>query len=296
MRPALLALWLLVVLPFAAAGPADPPAPIAVGTFNIRYANKGDGANAWEHRQAMVLDMLKDGDFWGLQEALPEQVMAIGKGLTQYGMLVRSREADPSKGEACPILYRTERWTIDKTECGTFWLSEKPDEAGSKSWDSSLPRIATFARFTEKGSGRSLYVFNTHLDHQGEKARLEAAKLLAKRIANRKHADEPVVLLGDFNTGPTSPPIQQLLGDTAIHLVDAWRVANPKEAERGTFNGWADTCTGERIDFILPSEGLAVDSCTIDDRKPDGHWPSDHAAVRAVLQSMAPAAPRSIGR
>jgi endonuclease/exonuclease/phosphatase family metal-dependent hydrolase len=260
-----------------------PPSTIAIGTFNVRYANESDGENAWKHRQPMVLEMLKDGDFWGLQEALPEQVAAITAALPEYGVVVRSREQDPKQGEACPILFRKARWTLDESEQGTYWLSETPDVAGSKSWDSSLPRIATFARFTETSGKRSIYVVNAHFDHRGERARLESAKLIARRTAARKHAD-PVVVLGDFNTGPTTEPIRFMLDNAVLGVADAWRVANSEAKERGTFNGWAETCGSERIDFILAARAFQVESCTIDDRKPNGRWPSDHAPVRAVIR------------
>lgn len=257
--------------------------PILVGSFNIRYANRTDGPNAWEHREPLVIAILKEGDFWGLQEALPEQVAAIAKALPEYDLVVRSREADPAVGEACPILYRRDRWALDPEEHGTYWLSETPEVAGSKSWDASLPRIATFGRFLERSTGRALYIVNIHLDHRGATSRLEAARLVAKRIAGRKHAD-PVLLLGDFNTGPETPPIRALLEDPALGLVDAWRSANRDAEERGTFNGWAEACAGARIDFVLASPALLVERCVIDDRKPQGRWPSDHAAVRASLR------------
>jgi len=198
-------------------------------------------------------------------------------------MVVRSRATNPAEGEACPILYRTARWALDADDHETFWLSETPELPGSKSWDASLPRIATMARFIETATGRALYVVNVHLDHRGAQARLESARLIARRLASRKHAD-PVILIGDFNTGPSSPPIRALLDDPALGLIDAWRAANADEPERSTFNGWAETCTGDRIDYVLTTKALNIDTCDIDDSKPNGRWPSDHAAVRAVLR------------
>jgi endonuclease/exonuclease/phosphatase family metal-dependent hydrolase len=280
--------WLLLVGCAVPTGTSENRAAvdastISIGTFNIRYANAGDGANAWSHRTEMVYDILREGDFWGLQEALPEQVAAIRAALPAYEILVRSREKDPTKGEACPILYRSSRWELDASDCGTFWLSETPEVAGSKSWDSSLPRIATFGRFVERASGRGLYVFNVHLDHRGSTARLEAARLVAERIASRRRP-EPVVLLGDFNTGPTTPPIQAILDHARVDLRDVWRTANPGSAEVSTFNGWEERCRGDRIDYLFASPGLVVESCVVDDRKPNGRWPSDHAPVRSVLR------------
>ena len=185
-RTALLSLVIVLSLGLSARAGAEES--IRVGSFNIRYANEGDGPNAWRHRRAMVLGILRTADFWGVQEALPEQVRDIEQGCTEFKVLARSREADATKGEACPILYRADRWELDPAESGTFWLSDTPEVAGSKSWDSSLPRVCTFARFTARkkgaddGAPRALYVFNVHLDHRGEQARLEAAKLVAARI------------------------------------------------------------------------------------------------------------------
>ena len=133
--------------------PLEPPrAPLAspptftIGTFNIRYATASDGANAWEHRRAMVTSLLHDGDFWGLQEALPTQVTELKTACPEFDVVVRTRELDAASGEACPIFFRSSKWTIDPKEQGTFWLSLTPDIAGSKSWDSSLPRICTHRR------------------------------------------------------------------------------------------------------------------------------------------------------
>ena len=56
-------------------------------------------------------------------------------------------------------------------EHGDFWLSDKPDEAGSRGWDAALPRVATWAKFKDKAAGTQLLHVNTHFDHRGEKAR-----------------------------------------------------------------------------------------------------------------------------
>jgi endonuclease/exonuclease/phosphatase family metal-dependent hydrolase len=270
-----------------ALGLAAPPAPeeVTVGTFNIRYANEGDGANAWRHRRAMVAGILREGDFWGLQEVLPSQLAEALSDCPRFTAIARTREVDPEKGEACPILYDAARWEADAKEQGTFWLSTTPEKAGSKSWDSSIPRIATFARFVERAPAagaapRALYIFNVHLDHRGAASRLEAARLVAARIAARAHRD-PVILVGDFNCGPESAPIKAVLAHEGAALRDAWRDANPDAPEQGTFNGWNERFGDTRIDFVFASRALAVRSAAIDLRKPDGRWPSDHVPVLA---------------
>src|SRR5690606_32066195 len=192
---------------------------------------------------------------WGLQEVLPEQVAELRAGLPELDLLVRSRDRDPESGEACPILFRRSRWTLDPEVHGTFWLSEDPKTPVSRSWDAALPRIATFARLIEPATGRAIVVFNAHFDHRGPQARLESARLLAHHIWSQQFTD-PVVLLGDFNAGPSSAPLRHLLDATTIGFVDAWRSSHPDAAERGTFNGWRDTLGEERIDHLLIAGGL----------------------------------------
>lgn len=277
--PSFLAILVCICLAARPSGGPPSPRPIEAMSFNIRYGTADDGGNRWERRRELVLATLRDGgDVLGLQEAMPFQVAEITAALPGFAVESRTREVDPAAGEACPILWRSERFDADPADRGTFWLSESPETAGSRSWDAALPRVATFVRLVDRADGRGFYVFNTHLDHRGPKAREESARLLGRRIAERKRPDEPVILLGDFNDGPDSPAIRSL---AAAGLVDAWRAANPAAAETGTFNGWKDSVGPERIDFVLATAGLVPMSAAIDARRPDGRWPSDHLPVRA---------------
>jgi S1-C subfamily serine protease len=258
---------------------------LEIGSFNIRYANEADGSNAWSKRKDLVVAALADGDFWGLQEVLPEQREAIAAALPEYGIIGRGRDRDAATGEACPILYRKARWELDAASERTLWLSETPDVPGSKSWDASLPRIVTIARFTERATGRAIMIANLHLDHRGAESRQRAAEVVARALAAGRtdaagEGTTPIVLLGDFNAGPTSPPLRTLLEDRNLDLADAWRAAHPEAPEQPTFNGWKDVYAGERIDFVLASRSLTVETATIATDRPDGRWPSDHAAVR----------------
>ena len=276
-------------------GAAPERSGLDVGSFNIRYAHESDGINAWSKRKDLVFAALAEGDFWGLQEVLPEQRDDLAAALPAYGIVGRSRDADETTGEACPILYRKERWEPDARGVRTLWLSETPETPGSKSWDAALPRVVTIARFVERSTGRAVTVANLHLDHRGAESRRRAAKVVADLLAERQtnepseptapteptEPSELIILCGDFNAGPASPPLKALLDDPRIDLVDAWRVAHPDAPEQPTFNGWKERYEGDRIDFILASRSLPIESVTIDITRPDGRWPSDHAPIRA---------------
>ena len=109
------------------------------------------------------------------------------------------------------IFYRKARF--EKLDGGHFWLSETPDRAGSKSWDSSLPRMVTWVKLRDRTNpeARPIAFFNTHFDHRGPKARVESARLLRKKIEELGEGCR-VVLTGDFNSGDGSEPYRTLFG------------------------------------------------------------------------------------
>lgn len=258
-------------------------------SFNIRYNNPGDGKNAWPARQDAVIDYLKKSgaDFIGLQEATPPQLVEVAEKLSGYAFLARTRQADGIRGEATPLFWRVDRWTLDPKLHGTTWLSTTPNVPGSKSWDSSLPRIVTWGRFIEKNSGRGIWIYNTHFDHRGEQARLEAGRVIARLIGDSPHNDEPVIVMGDFNCQPDSEPIKALCagsGTEKVELLDAWKLANPDEAANATWNGWNITEQGRRIDLIVVSKGTEVMSASIDRPLINGRPISDHWPVQTRVR------------
>ena len=254
-------------------------------TFNVRFSTKSDGPNCWDLRRELARTLLvrEAADFVGLQEALPEQVAFVQESLPGYGVLVRSREVDATRGEAVPLFYRRDRWKPDPQHQGTFWLSETPDVPGSKSWQSSLPRVTTWARFNQIDSALAVWVYNTHFDHRSEHARTEAAKLIARHIAARAH-DEPVIVMGDLNAKASSAALEAFLGEP-LQLTDVYMAAHPREPEPGTFHGFSGNRDGARIDFVLagPSNSLhVVDARVLYDHEGE-RYASDHFPLVATM-------------
>ncbi|MBN2022060.1 MAG: endonuclease/exonuclease/phosphatase family protein [Pirellulales bacterium] len=260
---------------------------VKIMTFNLRYANTTDGENRWTNRKEMVADVIRrfEPDFLGTQEALVEQVAYLREQFDGFDCLYRTREADPAEGESCALFYRKARWELDAKRHGTFWLSETPDAPGSGSWQTACVRVCTWGRFVDRQSGAAVWVYNTHLDHQSEEARREGAKLVARRMAERG-ADEPVVLMGDFNAGESSRPIRHLTekdSGAPLTLADTFRVAHPEAKPAGTFNGFLGTADGEKIDYILVLPGTKVTAASIVRDHRDGRYPSDHFPVTAEI-------------
>lgn len=260
----------------------DDSAPLTVMSYNVRHGSADDGPDAWKHRREHLANLIQDHapDVIGTQECLDFQAAYLVEQLPQYAWIGLGRQADGT-GEMTAILYQPAR--LLPLETGHLWLSETPDRPGSKSWDSSLPRIASWVKFHDRTTGRAFFLYNTHFDHRGEIARLESARLLEARIGER-HPDDLVVVTGDFNAqAETSAPWKAL---TAGGLRDTWTAADETRGEPNTWNGFEMPEPGQarRIDWILVSKGAHVPACEIDGRHRDGRFPSDHMPVIAWVR------------
>ena len=258
---------------------------VSLMSFNIRYGTAKDGDNSWPLRRDLVLRVLRNAsaDFIGLQEALVFQIEEIEQALPGYGVVYRTRGTTPGDGEACAILYRKALWQLESSK--TVWLSETPQTPGSKSWDSSLPRIATSALFSSQNEQQpaKIAVINTHFDHRGSEARLQSA-LMVWGLASEIPRATPVAVLGDFNAGEDSPPMRALSQENGHNtLIDTFRVVKPEAKDVGTFNSWQGETTGDKIDGIFVRRGTLVIEAEIVRYEDGGRYPSDHFPVTAVI-------------
>jgi endonuclease/exonuclease/phosphatase family metal-dependent hydrolase len=277
---------------------ADAPVPAAargdasslrVMSFNIRYGTAADGANHWDKRKDFLMETIQrfDPDLLGTQETLEFQRVFLATGLPGHEDLGVGREDGVKKGEMAALFYRRSRF--EKLEGGHFWLSTTPETAGSKSWDSSLPRMVTWVKLreTQRKEAPALLFLNTHFDHLGAQARLESAKLLRQRLTTLG-AGCRVVVTGDFNAGETSDPYRALFGETAgapSPIYDTYRAAYPTPVgDESTSNDFTPKVKGRaRIDWIGASRGWKTLSAAIDRVAREGRTPSDHFPVTAVL-------------
>jgi len=276
---------LLLVAPFMAE--AKNP-PIKVMSFNIRNGMAKDGENAWPLRQDFVVETIRmfDPDLLGLQEVHGFQAEYLREHLLEYGYFGVAREADLTSGEYVPVMYKRDRF--EPVDEGYFWLSETPEVPGSKSWDSALPRLATWILIKDRKSGGSSMIFgNTHFDHRGTEARLESAKLIRKRI-DSVLPNIPVIVTGDFNTHEQLDPYAALVtsnGDSGAPLIDTYRVIHPKVRDlEGTFSAFTGERARNRIDWILTSQGFVTLNATINYTQENGRYPSDHYPVEATVR------------
>ncbi len=254
---------------------------LRVMSFNIRYGTANDGANAWPKRCDVVVNTIKhcEPHVLGTQECLDFQANYITNKLPHYRWLGVGRDKDGG-GEYSAVFYDYRH--VVPLEYGTFWLSETPGKPGSVSWDSSLPRIVTWARFHHPASGKFFHFYNTHFDHRGRIAREQSALLSAQRITALPEGSA-VILTGDFNAvAETSAPWKTL---AASGMKDAWTLATERHGPDTT---WCDFEAPNpekqrRIDWILVRGPLSVGRCETVTYNEDGRYPSDHFPVLATL-------------
>lgn len=284
-----LAAWAMALLLGActhlATRPADPAATLTAMTFNIRLDLASDGANSWPRRKAMVADLIKHEEpaVLGLQEMLLHQKKDLEAALPAYAFVGVARDDGAEKGEFSPLAFRRDRFEL--LESGTFWLSPTPTLPG-KAWDAALPRVATWAVLVDRGAGHRMSVLNTHFDHVGTTARENSALLIAAWSAGRIAAGDAVIVMGDFNATPSSPPMA-LLGDRARSGLTMARTASvaPPYGPPGTFTAFRiDGDAAEPIDHVLVSGRFTVLRYATITQHWGGRLPSDHYPVVANLR------------
>lgn len=276
--------------PFASL-PVQSSADLGVMTFNLRVRTRLDGHNIWDRRRDLVVERIRkhDPDLLGTQEGLESMEAFLSEHLPDYTFFGAGRETGEPKGEMCGVFYRTARF--DLLEKGYFWLSDKPDTPGSKSWGSSVPRVVVWLKLRQRDDGHILCWFNTHFDYRSAHARAESAKLLLQRI-HRIAGPLPCILTGDFNCGPRSASHQTLVTKQepdSQSLHDVFRIAHPLAARgEGTFHFFTGVHWGPRIDWILATSQFHVVESEIDHYRGPHGYPSDHFPVTAVLRWETP--------
>jgi len=259
---------------------------VEVMTFNIRYGSADDGEDSWPHRKGLVMEVIREHapDLVGLQEALRFQLDEMHAAVPGYGEIGVGREPG-GEGEYSAIFYLKERFSVEESD--TFWLSDTP-EISSTHWGNKIVRICTWARLLDNKTGKRLYFYNTHFDHQSQPSRENSARLLAKRIVQRRYPD-PVIVTGDFNAGEDNPAITYLtgrdspLGSPPVQLVDSFRILHPEEKTVGTFNSFKGENDGDKIDYVFVLPGTQVKEAAIVRDNQGGKYPSDHYPVSAQV-------------
>lgn len=248
-------------------------------SFNVRYANSSDtGVQSWDSRKAAVCEMVNTQKpaVMGVQECLVAQRDDILAGCKDYDVIGVGRDDGKTSGEMMAIFYRKADVTID--EWGTFWLSLTPD-VPSKDWESACKRCATWAKITIKSTGKKIFYFNTHLDHQN--GREEQMSVIEEKMAELNTGNLPVFLSADFNVEQDDPLFNNIL----TYMSNTRKVA-PITDSRKTYHAWGKTGSGGIIDDIFFTTGTAkaLKYCTVTKGYANITFISDHYPIYGIFE------------
>ena len=260
-----------------------PDGGVRIASYNIRNSVDDRGtANDWSLRKEDVVGLVRylEADVVGFQEVLPDQMVFLRGALSEYEFVGEYRDKDdPMRGEASPVAFRRDRFVALKS--GTFWLSETPDVPKSIGWDAKYARVCSYAVLSNRQTGCTFAFANCHTDHKGERAREQGLLLVQERMKSFG-GGIPIVFTGDHNCHPWEPPAKALRRT----LADAREVAEIKDpGPDQTVQGFGRSkVPGDRIDYIYVSpEVRVIDFETVDARRLDGGYPSDHYPIVSTI-------------
>lgn len=245
---------------------------MVIMSTNVRFYNPLDFfKKSWFYRADLIARDIETvaPDIIGFQEATFIHYDYLSDIMEGYDSVMAYRD-DFVLSEGCPIFWRTDRF--EKIDGGSFWLSETP-EVMSKDWGSSHYRICVYVILRDKVTNKEFAIFNTHLDHVSDEARINGIKVVLDKIS--EFGDLPSYLMGDMNATDDTETILSTKND-----FDDAKVISPVTEDTRTFHGWGDPEENERIDYVLISKDDAVvyeyhvlDNCY------DGVYSSDHSSI-----------------
>ena len=253
---------------------------LKVMTYNIRLSVDSDKENSWNNRkqETMALMSYYHPDYFGVQEAIPQQMIDIKTNLKDYDFVGVGRDDGKNQGEYSAIFY--DKSKLDVLKSGTFWLSETPEKP-SKGWDAAYNRVCTYAFFKIKKTGKQFLAMNLHFDHVGDVARVNSAKLILEKIKELNPKNLPLTLTGDFNLTDDSEPINII----SKSLTDSYY--HSKKTHYGPKGTWQNfdinTPSTERLDYVFVKGFDVLSNRTINDRRENLLYPSDHFPILAEI-------------
>jgi len=178
------------------------------------------------------------------------------------------------------MFYRRAAYT--SVSAGGYWLSQTPHVAGSKSWDSACVRLANWIRLEDKTTRASFRIINTHLDHVGQIARENQARLIIED-ANAYPQDYPQLLTGDMNCDSRNRAIDILKEGGWIDTYGAMHgTKDPGHTYHGFLGSKADASIG-KMDWIFMRGRMELSNADVIRDSSDGRFPSDHYFVSATV-------------
>lgn len=245
---------------------------IKMMSYNLRCISPTDfGKKCWFYRADLIIDDLENEKpgVIGFQESTKWHYEYLTETLKGYDSVITYRD-EAFNSEGCPIFYNTSLYKlVDK---GSFWLSETP-EVMSKSWGAQFNRVCSYVILTDMATGKDFVVFNTHLSHVSDEARINGINVVLDKI--EEFGSLPAVIMGDFNAEEGS----QTYINVTKNFADA-RYETENTSDSHTYQGWGNEEKFKRIDYFMISKtGFNVKSYNVLSGLHDGVYSSDHCPI-----------------
>lgn len=251
-----------------------------MGSYNIRGKNDSDtGDKSWDVRNVYVVKNIVDHDFdvIGLQEnstdMLPDLEELLGDAYANHSWGAGSA-SDNRSGTHTTVVYKADKFTLlDK---GQFFLAEDPTAPGLP-FDTAVRRITVWVKLQNKETGEIFFYFSTHLDHKGEFARAETARLNVRKMQEIA-GDYPAFIVGDFNAYYDEKAMYNTFN---AYFNDSRKTTQSAPVGPGaTFGPWNPTLSGgEPIDYVFCNRVNVLSYETITEDFGRGVTPSDHLPI-----------------
>ena len=249
---------------------------IRVMSCNLRCMNVLDPAKkSWFYRADLIIKNIENEApvVIGFQEATKWQYSYLCSSLPGYDSVITYRDKSLAS-EGCPIFYQ--RSLYDLIDKGSFWLSETPDEM-SKDWGAACYRICSYVILRDKETGLEFVVFNTHLDHISDTARINGIGVVLDKIS--QFGSLPSIIMGDFNAEEDSETYRSA---TENFFDVKYQTENTMQS--CTYQNWGQSLDRNCIDYIMISQtGFSVNSYEVVRSTYENVYPSDHFPLVASL-------------
>lgn len=245
----------------------------SIVTFNIRYIYDGeDEINNFIHRAGLIYKKIsaEKPDIIGLQEVTEPILELFEKLFPEYLVVGNLKNADYTGGAY--VALKKDKYQLLGFE--TRWLSDTPFVPGSLFEKiSTVSKTFIMATLRHKESGKVFRLYNVHLDHLSDEARIRGLKKIFELVdeMNGKYS-LPYVLMGDFNSTPDSEVVR--FCDSRQDIADV-----TKNIEI-TFNGFGKR-EELKIDYIYMTNDFVekLNEVAVWDDQENGIWLSDHYPI-----------------
>ena len=267
----------------ACEAPNISKASLKVMSYNVlRDLNKpGRPADAREQMVATILE--NDIDVFGTQEDGSENhdafISLLGGSYSSYKGVIDERDTGNY------IYWKTEKF--DLVNKGYFYLHSTYGTR-NKYEDSTQYRTLSYVILKEKLTAKQFLFVDVHLDYRASEAtRIKQITVLGDLIGKINKDGLPVIVLGDFNTLPTSNSgaIPKFLSNNP-EFVHTAKISEDKGDTGETLVSQDDFATrylGAYDNIFVTVDNVYTKFYTVIDNIKDGKYPSDHLPVVAEV-------------